>query len=457
MASPQTIDAATERLIGERLAARPQPLPRKQLLVETSLALATLAAASGLAVSAHAERPFSLGLALAFIAALALVHRVVFTLGEGIVVPTMLIFVPLLLLAPTPYVPLMTIVAVVVAAAESVRRGECPPQRLPLALNDAAFALAPAATLVAPHPPAAASSPGPPYAAALAAQFAADCVREIFRDRAVGLAPRVVLREIVQAYRVDLVLAPLGLLAAIAAAGEPATALLVLPIVWLLAHFAREREARVAQTVELGTAYRGTALLLRDLLEDDDEYTGHHTEDVVELSVSVAERMGVSEEIKRETEMGALLHDIGKIAIPDHILNKPGKLDAEEWAVMKTHTIVGQEMLNRVGGLLESVGRVVRASHERFDGGGYPDGLAGCAIPLPARIVIVCDSFNAMTTTRPYRAAMPVSEAVTELRRCSGTQFDPNVVDALLAVIGDPGWQLTVREPAPVPAARVAV
>ena len=124
---------------------------------------------------------------------------------------------------------------------------------------------------------------------------------------------------------------------------------------------------------------------------------------------------------------------------------------------MKTHTVVGQEMLNRVGGLLENVGWVVRASHERFDGGGYPDGLAGCEIPLAARIIIVCDSFNAMTTTRPYRAAMPVSEAVAELRRCSGTQFDPNVVDALLAVIGDPGWQLTVREPALVPAARVAV
>src|SRR4051794_1323052 len=408
MAAPHTIDAATARRLGERLQSRPNRLPRKQLLSETLLAALTLAAASALAIAADPARPLRLPLALAFIVAFTLVHRVVFTVGEGTVVPTMLIFVPMLLVAPTPYVPLLVVVAVVVAAGESVRRGECPPQRLPLAINDAAFALAPAATLVALHAQVPAWAHWPAYAAALAAQFAADSLREIFRDRAVGLAPRVVLREIVQAYRVDVVLAPLGLLAAIAAAGEPATALLVLPIVWLLAHFAREREARVAQTVELGTAYRGTALLLRDLLEDDDEYTGHHTEDVVELSVSVAEQMGVSEEIKRETEMGALLHDIGKIAIPDHILNKPGKLDAEEWAVMKTHTIVGQEMLNRVGGLLESVGRVVRASHERFDGGGYPDGLAGCAIPLAARIVIACDSFNAMTTTRPYRAAMPV-------------------------------------------------
>src|SRR3954454_3056026 len=451
MAGLHTIDAATARRLGERLQSRPNRLPGKQLLSETLLAALTLVAASALAIAADPARPLALPLALAFTVAFTLVHRVVFTVGEGTVVPTMLIFVPMLLVTPTPYVPLLVVVAVVVAAAESVRRGEWPPQRLPLAVNAPSLPLAPAATLVALDAQVAAWSHWPAYAAALAAQFAADCVREIFRDRAVGLAPRVVLREIVQAYRVDVVLAPLGLLAAIAAAGEPVTALLVLPIVWLLAHFAREREARVAQTVELGKAYRGTALLLRDLLEDDDEYTGHHTEDVVDLSVKVAEQLGVSEDVKRDTEMGALLHDIGKIAIPDHILNKPGKLDADEWAIMKTHTVVGQEMLNRVGGLLENVGRVVRASHERFDGGGYPDGLAGCEIPLPARIVIVCDSFNAMTTTRPYRAAMPVAEAIAEMRRCSGTQFDPNVVEALLAVVGDPGWQLTVREPARVP------
>ena len=218
----------------------------------------------------------------------------------------------------------MTIVAVVIAAAESVRRGECPPQRLPLAINDAAFSLAPAAVLIIAHAQTPQWVHWPAYVAALAAQFGADCVREVIRDHAVGIPPKTVLHEITTAYRVDLVLAPIGLLAAVAATDQPATALLVLPIVWLLAHFAREREARVAQTVELGKAYRGTALLLRDLLEEDDEYTGHHTEDVVDLSVKVAEQLQVSEEAKRATEMGALLHDIGKIAIPDHILNKPG-------------------------------------------------------------------------------------------------------------------------------------
>ena len=125
---------------------------------------------------------------------------------------------------------------------------------------------------------------------------------------------------------------------------------------WLLSIFAREREARIDQTIELGKAYRGTALLLRDLLEEDDEYTGHHTEDVVDLSVRVADQMGVGEDVRRETELGALLHDIGKINIPNSIINKPGPLDDEEWAIMKTHTIEGQKMLDQVGGLLGNVG-----------------------------------------------------------------------------------------------------
>jgi HD-GYP domain-containing protein (c-di-GMP phosphodiesterase class II) len=293
----------------------------------------------------------------------------------------------------------------------------------------------------------------PAYVAALAAQFAADYVRELTRGRlACGLAPRTLAPQLLEAHKVDLMLAPAGLLVAFAAADAPAAALLILPLLKLFQGFAAEREARVEQTLELGRAYRGTALLLSDLLEEDDEYTGHHTQDVVELSVRVADQLGVGEDIRRDTEFGALLHDIGKIAIPDAIINKPGPLDDDEWAIMKTHTIAGQEMLDRVGGLLAGVGVVVRASHERFDGRGYPDGLVGDEIPLAARIIIVCDSFNAMTTTRSYRPAMLLEDVVAELHRCSGTQFDPDVVDALLAVIGDPGWQLTLHEPLRVPA-----
>ena len=135
------------------------------------------------------------------------------------------------------------------------------------------------------------------------------------------------------------------------------------------------------------------------------------------LTVSVAERMGLDEDTRRAAELGALLHDIGKIAVPDEIINKPGPLNDEEWAIMKTHTVEGERMLAQVGGLLADVGVVVRASHERWDGGGYPDGLAGEAIPQAACIVSACDAFNAMTTDRSYRKALPLSVAVGELRK----------------------------------------
>jgi putative nucleotidyltransferase with HDIG domain len=188
------------------------------------------------------------------------------------------------------------------------------------------------------------------------------------------------------------------------------------------------------------------------VIEADDQYTGEHTKDVVELTLQVADALGVDDDTRRGAEFGALLHDVGKIRIPDAIINKPGPLDDDEWAVMKTHTIEGQSMLERVGGVLARVGVVVRASHERWDGGGYPDGLAGEQIPLAARIVSACDAYNAMTTDRSYRRALPVADAVAELERCAGSQFDPAVVAALVAVaVGaaprEPDWQLTLSEP----------
>ena len=123
--------------------------------------------------------------------------------------------------------------------------------------------------------------------------------------------------------------------------------------------------------------------------------------------------------------------------IPLEIINKPGPLDPDERALMNTHTIEGERMLEKVGGLLGRVGRVVRSCHEQWDGGGYPDGLAGEEIPLAARIVCCCDAFHAMTTDRPYRNARSLEEATAELRRCAGTHFDPDVVAALLAVVGE--------------------
>jgi HD-GYP domain-containing protein (c-di-GMP phosphodiesterase class II) len=173
------------------------------------------------------------------------------------------------------------------------------------------------------------------------------------------------------------------------------------------------------------------------VIEADDEYTGRHTEDVVELVVAVADRMRLDEDSRRSAELGALLHDVGKIAIPKAIINKAGSLDEHEWALMRTHTIEGQRMLERVGGLLAKVGVVVRASHERWDGGGYPDGLAGEQIPLAARIVSACDAFNAMTTDRSYRRALSPEVALAELHANAGSQFDPAVVQALTEVTAE--------------------
>jgi HD-GYP domain-containing protein (c-di-GMP phosphodiesterase class II) len=176
-------------------------------------------------------------------------------------------------------------------------------------------------------------------------------------------------------------------------------------------------------------------MLLGDVIEADDEYTGSHSRDVVDLVVGVADRLGLEPRERQQAEFAALLHDVGKVKIPADIINKAGPLDDAEWALMKTHTIVGEELLERIGGLLGEVGRIVRSCHERWDGKGYPDGLAGEEIPLVARIVCACDAWSAMTTDRSYRKARTDAEAAAELRVCAGTHFDPRVVDALIHVL----------------------
>jgi len=190
---------------------------------------------------------------------------------------------------------------------------------------------------------------------------------------------------------------------------------------------------RIDHELELRDAYRGTAFLLGDVVEADDAYTGEHSRDVVELTLAVADELGLSSRERRDAEFAALLHDVGKVRVPNEIINKPGKLTPEERAIIERHTIEGEQMLLRVGGLLGEIGRIVRACHEKYDGTGYPDRVAGEDIPIIARIVACCDAFNAMTSDRSYRKALPVSEAMAELRRSSGSQFDPRVVDALLA------------------------
>jgi HD-GYP domain-containing protein (c-di-GMP phosphodiesterase class II) len=298
-------------------------------------------------------------------------------------------------------------------------------------------ALAPAAVL-ALLPAVGSWTDWPAIGAALGAYVVADLVSSKLFARLAYREPLAPSLADAWVYGVDLLLAPLGVAMAIAAAGRVwALVVVFLPLALLLRVFANERRTRVDQALELSRAYRGTAMLLGDVVETDDAYTGSHSRDVVELALEVGRRLGLGADALRDLEFGALLHDVGKIAVPKAIINKPGKLTPDEWEIMKRHTIEGQRLLENVGGVLGRVGVIVRASHEDYDGGGYPDGLAGDEIPIEARICSACDAFSAMTTDRSYRAAMPLEDALAELRRCASTQFDPLVVDTLIAVLED--------------------
>jgi HD-GYP domain-containing protein (c-di-GMP phosphodiesterase class II) len=180
-------------------------------------------------------------------------------------------------------------------------------------------------------------------------------------------------------------------------------------------------------------AAESQGVLLRALAERNSEL-GQHNDDVAELVVDVCAELGLDAGEIVAIRCAAELHDVGKLAIPDAILNKPGPLDAHEWEFMHRHTIVGERIVASATSLRD-VAPIVRASHERWDGAGYPDGMAGEAIPLGARIIAVCDAYDAMITTRPYRTGISEDEAVRELRRCSGAQFDPRVVAAFELVL----------------------
>jgi diguanylate cyclase (GGDEF)-like protein len=166
-------------------------------------------------------------------------------------------------------------------------------------------------------------------------------------------------------------------------------------------------------------------------------HLGEHVDAVTVLAEDIARHLGLAPHLVEQVRDAAKLHDIGKIAIPDAILNKPGPLDPEEWKFMRRHTIIGERIVSAAPALAE-VALLVRSSHERFDGGGYPDQLGGDAIPIGSRIVCVCDAFDAMTTDRPYRRAMTPNDALAELKRCSGSQFDPQVVEAFQATLYPP-------------------
>jgi HD-GYP domain-containing protein (c-di-GMP phosphodiesterase class II) len=417
-----------------------------ELRAEAIVGISFLLAAVPLAVFAPGRGSRSPGVILLFVGLYALMARIEFDVAAGYGMPTQLVLVPMLYALAPGAVPLLVAAALVLGVVPQILEGRRAPDRAVVALADSWHAVGPAIVFTAAglgHP---GWSDWPLLVLALAAQFGCDLIASAAREwLRLGEVPRLSVRLIAPVYLTDACLSTTGLAVAFAAAGRPAVALIVLPLAGLLMFFARDRRARMAAAVELSHAYRGTALLLGDVVEADDAYTGSHSRDVVELVMAVGPLMNLDEEQLRRLEFAALLHDVGKIAIPNEIINKPGPLTDEERAIINTHTIEGETMLVNVGGVLAEVGRIVRSCHERHDGLGYPDGLAGLEIPVEARIVACCDAFNAMTTDRPYRAALPLSEALSELRTHRGTQFDPQVVDALIKIHEDETAAITDR------------
>jgi len=433
-ATAAALDLDSTALVEESRAWGTRRFGGRDLMASLVVGGLFLAAAIPLAILVPSHRHPALPIAIALVVGYVLVGRVEFEVGSGVAPATQLVLVPMLFVLPLGIVPLCVTAGLVLHALLDWGSPRRHVERLRLRLVNSWHAVGPTAVLAAAGQPGFAWTHWPVYLAALGAQFALDFGSVAARQRLAGrFSGRAQLRFMGIVYLVDSGLAPIGLL--LVATGHDWAPVLALPLVALLSVFARERQVRIDHALELGHAYRGTALLLGDVVEADDAYTGSHSRDVVELVLGVADELGLSPAERRRAEFAALLHDVGKVRIPGTIINKPGPLTPDERAVIETHTIEGQRMLEQVGGLLGEVGRIVRSCHEHVDGAGYPDGLAGEEIPLIARIVCCCDAFSAMTTDRPYRKARKAGAALEELRRCAGTQFDPDVVEALARVI----------------------
>jgi putative two-component system response regulator len=192
----------------------------------------------------------------------------------------------------------------------------------------------------------------------------------------------------------------------------------------------RSQQLMLAQLQE---AYEASLIMLANAIELRDRYTRGHVERVMQMALLVAGRLGLSDSQRRSLRFGAILHDIGKIYVRESILGKPGPLDEEEWKEMRLHTVIGADLVRNIPFLVGAL-PIIRSHHERWDGYGYPDALAGEQIPIEARIVSVVDCYDAMITARVYHSANSPDDAINEIRRCSGTRYDPQVVDVFLTV-----------------------
>jgi HD-GYP domain-containing protein (c-di-GMP phosphodiesterase class II) len=433
-----------EQLVGEARVRRACPMPKHEMIVRGISAAIFLLVAAVLASVLSAERPADPILALGLVGGYALVSRVRFEFGDTYVVPEQLVFVAMLALAPLPLIPLMVAAGAVLGVMPDFLRGLWHWDRTITTIGDCWFVIGPVLVLAALAPGTATIAMGEIYLLAYVAQVTCDFLWALLRDR---LVDRLPISEVLSYFggvaRIDAVLTPIAFLVAVAASSEHLALLAFGPLVWLLEIFSRDRRERYAAALELNRAYRGTVMLLSDVLEFDDEYTAEHSRSVVGLVDAVADDMGIDPGSRQELEFAAMLHDVGKISIPKTILHKPSALTQKEFEVIKNHTIEGQFILDRVGGLLGRVGEIVRSCHERWDGRGYPDGLSGEDIPLASRIVFSCDAYNAMTTDRPYRRALSSDVALKELQENAGAQFDPQVVRALVKVVEEGRAEVT--------------
>jgi HD-GYP domain-containing protein (c-di-GMP phosphodiesterase class II) len=427
---------ASEQLVGEARERRARSMEVRERTITTVSAVGFLAIAIAVAVFVPDERNVSLLLTLALVVGYASILDVRFEFGGYYGSPEQLAFVPLLLLGPLPLVPLLVAAAGILSTVPEILRSEFARDRWLDPVADTWPYLAAPLVLAAFAPGKLDDSHLAIYALAGVAHFGADFAWTAIRNQLYdGLPLSQVARGFAGTARVDAILTPLAFVLALAAVNEPIYLVAIGPLVWLFHLFSIDRRERYSKTLELQRAYRGTVMLLSDVVESDDSYTAEHSRSVVELANAVADELGVDDDHRQEPEFAALLHDVGKIAIPKEILNKPAALTDHEFEVMKTHTIEGQFMLDRVGGLLGRVGEIVRSCHERWDGTGYPDGLMRDEIPFEARIVFCCDAYHAMTSDRVYRRARSREAALAELRANAGAQFDPVVVEALCRVV----------------------
>jgi putative nucleotidyltransferase with HDIG domain len=429
------VSPATEDSVQRARRSRSEPLSDRETITEAiSAGLFVVAAVALIEIGKPSHVP--IGPAIVLLAAFVLLARYEIEIGAGYAPPTQIAFVPMLFVLPPEVAPALVAVGRILSGLPDFLSGRRSPDRVLSRIGDSWYAIGPAVVLSAAGISGAHWVDWPWWLLALGAQLGVDVGASSIREfLGTGRRPQVHVQELSYVWTIDVLLSPVGMLAALASVQRRFAFVLVFPLALLMWFFAQERRARLDQQIETSRTYRRTALLLGELIGEDDEYTGAHSQGVVSLSVAVADELGLDEEQRRLVEFGALLHDVGKIAVPKEIVNKSDVLSDDEWAVMRRHTIMGQRMLERVGGALKDVGIVVRASHERWDGTGYPDGLAGEEIPVAARIVCAADAFSAMTTDRPYRAARDRDFAIAELRAQSGRQFDPRVAEATIAVI----------------------